>query len=314
MVWIARLAEYLERQHNVITRPQCVRALGENATDARVRRGHLEALHIGTYRPPHMPVPVEQAALAAVLRCRPEAWLTAEALLGLFGFEGFSPDGPLRVLVPPERRVTNVPFTVLADPYADRHRTTIRRVPAVVPLRGLADAALFISDKKLRVGVDSGKWAGLFTNDSLRSTMAALPGHAGALRVLQQLDDGVFDSESEGERELLLSILRGFVPPPQAQVQILPSIRVDFAWLAVRFALDYDGRDHHDRDRDRDRDEERSLTIKKEKWEHLRIRKTMLARPEELARAIAEIYNDRARMHGVPQLHTTGFPGRNRQI
>lgn len=54
--------------------------------------------------------------MAAVLRCRPKAWITGEALLGLLHVEGFDPAGPLRVLVPEGRTVSNVPFTVVPDP------------------------------------------------------------------------------------------------------------------------------------------------------------------------------------------------------
>lgn len=306
MDWIGHLATDLHRQYNLVTRPQAIAALGEDAVDARVQRGDLEVVHRAVYRPPHMPVPEEQRAMASVLRCRPHAWLTGEALLGLFRIEGFSPASALRVLVPPERSVSNVPFTVLPDPYSTHHRATVRKVPAVTVGRGLADAALFVRDKQLRVGVDSAKWRGLITNERLRATMEALPGHAGAERVQEHLDSGTFDAESEGERGLA-PIVAGFVPAPEQQVEVLPGIRADFAWLVVRLALEYDGRETHDRDRDRDHDEARSLAIKRAGWEHLRVRHPMLARPAELAATIAEIYNLRAEHLGVPRLSSTGF-------
>lgn len=307
MPWIARIAEYLERQHNLITRRQAIAVLGEDAVDSRVQRGDLEVVHRAVYRPPFMPVPPEQAAMAAVLRCRPRAWLTGEAMLGLFGVEGFSPAGPIRVLVPPERSVSNVGFTVLEDPYLHLHRATVRNVPGVTPARALADAGLYVPDKRLRVGVDHVKWNRLCTNGRLESTMLALPGHAGADRLMEQLQAGTLDPESEGERRLLSSVLAGFVPAPQCQAEILPAVRVDFAWWQVRMAIDYDGRQDHDRDRDRDRDEERSLAIKRARWEHLRIRSSMLANPQELAATLAEIYNQRAGTHGVGPLTATGF-------
>lgn len=307
MEWIARIATHLERQHNLVTRPQAVAKLGKDAVDARVQRGDLQVVHRAVYRPPFMPVPEEQAAMAAVLRCRPQAWLTGEAMLGLFGVEGFSTTDPVRVLVPPERSVSNVSFTVLNDPGWSLHRATTRNVPGVTPARSLADAGLYVTDKQLRVGVDALKWTGLCSNGRLESTMNSLPGHPGAERILEGLHNGTFDPESEGERSLLSSVLAGFVPAPQCQVEILPGIRVDFAWWAVRLALEYDGRNDHDRARDRDRDEERSLRIKRGRWEHLRIRNSMLSKPAELAATLAEIYNERAARHGAPPLVTTGF-------
>lgn len=306
MDWITRIAEPLQTQFNLVARAQGVQALGKDAFDARVQRGDLQRVQRGVHRPPHMPVPEEQAAMAAVLRCRPRAWLTGEALLGLFGVEGFVPTGPLRVLVPPERSVTGVTFTVLQDPHYRRHRATVRGIPAVTPARALADTAPFVAGEALRTVVDRVKWVRLTTNAKLRTTMQELPGHPGAELLLRLLEGGTLDVESPGERELQ-AVIAGFRPQPQYQVPILPGIRVDVAWWEVRLALDYDGASYHDRDTDRDRDEDRSLRIKRHGWEHVRIRKSMLRQPAQLAAAIAQLYNERAGRHGVPPLTATGF-------
>lgn len=302
MRWIKQLSEHFARQNNLVTRPQAVAKLGENAVDARVQRGDLEVVHRAVYRPPFMPVPEGQAAMAAVLRCRPRASLTGEALLGLLGVEGFSPADPIHVLVPPGRSVSNVEFTVQEDPYFHLHRATVSGVPGVTPVRAVADAALTVDEKRLRIGVDHLKWNGTCTNGRLESTLRSLAGHTGAEWALVLLNSGVLDPESEGERKLLTSVLRGFVPGPQCQVEILPGIRVDFVWLGVRLVVEYDGRDHHTRDRDRD--EARSLAIKRAGWEHVRIRQGMLANPRELMAALREIYNERATRYGLPPLTT----------
>lgn len=67
------------------------------------------------------------------------------------------------------------------------------------------------------------------------------------------------DAESEGERRLL-PVLLTFSPPPQLQVTgLVPGRRLDFAWPALRYGLEYDGRAHHGCDTGREADGLRDL-------------------------------------------------------
>ncbi|MBA2317173.1 MAG: hypothetical protein H0V93_05235 [Euzebyales bacterium] len=70
---------------------------------------------------------------------------------------------------------------------------------------------------------------------------------------------GVLDLESEGERRLL-PLLADFDPQPETQVtDLVKGRRLDVAWRAIRYGLEYDSEDHHTLPTDRDADGLRDL-------------------------------------------------------
>lgn len=210
-----------------------------------VRRGTLEKVHCGTYRLAGGGVPSEQRALAAVLRCRPDARLTGPVALALLGVEGFTLDDPLEVLVPAGRCVQNVSFTVRPDPLFDVYAATFGPVPIATATRAFADTAMTIKGKRLRTGWDNAKYRGLVNASRQRRCCETLgAGHAGAAHLLDLFDAGVFDHDSDGERALA-ELFADFQPPPEPNVWITPTIRVDFLFRPESVVVEYDGEVAH---------------------------------------------------------------------
>ncbi|MGH8934067.1 MAG: hypothetical protein ACRDZO_26370 [Egibacteraceae bacterium] len=231
----------------------------EGQVEGLVSRGALEVAHCGTYRIPGTARPPEQAAMAAVLRCRPRARLTGPFVLGLLGVEGFSVSDPFEVLVPPDRRVRRVPFSVRPDRLHDRFAATVGELQVVTATRALVDTARTVGGKRLIVGIDSARWLGLTRVDRLLRCADCFRGHPGAIAVRNLVSSGALDHESQGERAVAV-IFADHDPALESQVWITPRIRVDFLWPDVRLILEYQGERHHglphDRADDRARDRE----------------------------------------------------------
>jgi len=175
------------------------------------------------------------------------------------GVEGFSVSDPFEVLVPPERRVRCVPFTVHPDPLHDRFAATIGELQVVTATRALIDTARTVGGKRLIVGIDSARWLGLTRVDRLLRCADCFRRHKGAIVVRHLVSSGALNHESQGERAVA-AIFADYDPPLESQVWITRRIRVDFLWSDVRLILEYNGeRTHglpHDRADDRARDRE----------------------------------------------------------
>lgn len=299
------VARFLADQHAVGSRRQLARlaAGGAAQVDDWVRGGHLRAVHRGVVAVPGSPATPEQAILAAVLRCGDGARAGPVASLALLRIEGFTlraaraaPD----VLVPRSRAVTGVPFRVRRTSVPRTDRLSVSQIPALSATRALIEAAAPLDERTLRVALDSARRQRLLSIELLASRAKALPSHPGAAVVRRLLDAGQLSAESEGERELL-PLLSGFDPPPQCQVSdLVPGRRLDFAWPALRYALEYDGRDHHVLPTDRDHDGLRDLECAEAGVLVHRITAGMLAEaPEATLRGIRHTFERRKRAFGL---------------
>lgn len=263
----ARVLKRLRRQAGVVTRPQLVRELGctEGEVEGWVRRGALEVCRFddvplaGTYRAAGGGIPREQHLVAAALRCRPRAWIAGPAALALLGFEGYSVRDAFVVLVPPGRRVVNVPFLVAEDPWWQRHRALCGPVPVAGPVRSVVEATRTVTGARLRSTVDYGRWKNMLDVKALREC-AAQVGPAEAAELVTMIDDGAFVQESEGERKLA-PILRGLDPPPRWQYYVTPHRRVDCLLADVPLILEYLGDVAHGRPHQRARDHARNREL-----------------------------------------------------
>jgi hypothetical protein len=263
MHWLtAELRALLLRQHGLLTRPQLLaEGLSPRAVDGRVYNGHLERVLCGVYRLPGAPVPVEQPAMAAVLRCRPEAALSGVVALALLSVEGCSPDVTPLVLVVPGRRVQNVGFDVWADGTWATDRAYIGDVPAVRATRALLDACAAADARSIARWTDSLRWRGLASVDRIAWRARQLPGHSGARRFLQLEAQRLFQQESFGERGLA-EVLAGVEPQPEWGVWVATDIRVDALWADARLVIEYYGAEHHSREHDRAHDHARVARLR----------------------------------------------------
>lgn len=278
----------LRKQLGLVTRRQLRHELGrrEGEIDGWVRHSSLEVVHYrgkrlaGTYRSPTAPQTPEQTLLAAALRCGPEALITGEAALGLLGFEGYSPRASFRVLVPPGRWVSNVPFPVDRDPMHAHHRAKTAGVPITKPVRSIIEAARTVARKRLRATVDQAVWRNLLTVAELRACAATLR-HEGARTLQEMIDGGVFEQESEGERALK-PVLAGLDPPPIWQYWVSPEFRVDCCLADVPLVLEYYGEEDHGLAHLRERDHQRTRAIQALGYTVLEIWKHDVKQPEVL--------------------------------
>lgn len=260
----------------------------------------IRLLH-GLYARADQPEPPERSVLLPLryldLR-RPAghhpALISGAAGLAVHGAEGFALPAPPLVLVDERSRVR-----ADAHPF-DVRRTDLGRLPAdevrgvrvAPPWRAVADAALddAIADRELRVAVDS-----LRNRREIEIVSAARAwaesGHRGGRRMSAMVDTGVFEQESEGEREAFRLLFgRGGAPLPDCQVVLLGQLRVDFVFLHAGLVVEYHGRVHDGR---ADEDASRIAAL-----EHLGLRvllasKSMPRNPDPHAARIEAIRRDR---------------------
>ncbi len=95
----------------------------------------------------------------------------------------------------------------------------------------------------LRAAVDSLRWRGLVGDKRLGACLEAFGNHDGACTLRRLYQSGLFELESEGERDAWPLVSR-VQPPPEPQVWITPRIRVDFLWAVARYILEYQGGGH----------------------------------------------------------------------
>jgi very-short-patch-repair endonuclease len=94
-------------------------------------------------------------------------------------------------------------------------------------------------------------------------------------------------------------------PPPQYRWWVCHRARwyrLDFAFVEVRLALEYDGDGHeHTREQDADRD----LAMKELQIDTIRVTKSMMRDPDDLRRRILKVHADRSRLGLDPLIPQT---------
>ena len=233
--------------------------------DGLVQREALIPIERGVYRVAGGAISRPQAAMAAVLRSRPNARVTGPFVLGLFDVDGFTTEDPFEILRQPDRRMRGVDFPHRRDPFPSEARARYRGLPIVDVTTAILDAAMEcweIDERRLRVGFDSARWRGLTHPERLRERASALSRHHSGARFFLDLDLlRALDPESEPERAMG-GMLQRFDPAPESQVWVTPHRRVDWFVRVLRLALEYLGDIDHAtaeaRRADRERDGELS--------------------------------------------------------
>lgn len=271
------VTDRMRPQHGLITRPQCLaHGMTPDEIDGLVRRRAIERVHRGVYRQLGSAAPPEQTLLAAVLRAGRGARIDGAAALALHEVEGFSLDCPPSVVVPANRTVTGVDFTVHSGPDVQPgDRATVRGIPAVTPARAQIDIAVDGITARFRNAYDFARRKGLYSAEWLERRAKAQPEHPGAAIVLAFLDSGAGSQESDGERNL--SKLLRFAPvQPEWGVWLFHDVRVDAIYRAARLVLEYDGRETHSLPEDIAADFERQRRLEAAGWRVIRVTKAML--------------------------------------
>jgi hypothetical protein len=264
---ILRLAS---AQLGVIARRQVIARIGQQKADALLQSSWVEREFFGVYRfrgGARLPV---QRAMAATLRAGPGATLTGPAalsLLDLDGFGAFNQDLPFEVLIPPGRRPRGLNFPHRRDPDPDRpvgHRGEVR---VAGPVDALIDAARFVDEvgeRRLRLAYDVMRWRGLLQEGRLSARIHGLGDRApGGSTLMTLLDLDRQAATGDGERRLG-TILQRFDPPPEPQVWVTPSRRVDWWFATVRYGWEYQGRVDHATPAGRLRDDARDRELRRD--------------------------------------------------
>lgn len=257
------LLKHLAERDGVSTR-RAVRDLLEithGTVDGWLRRGLLRSNGRGVIVLAGLALTPQREIRSAIGRAGTGARAGAWSSLALLGVEGFAltaeevPD----VVVPPHRWVDGATFGQSAIELAREDRRIIDGIPGLSATRALLELAAVIDERRLRVGVDSADRRGELSRALLRKRAMALRSHTGAALIRRLGRAGVLDLESEGERRLL-PLLADFDPQPETQVtDLVKGRRLDFAWRAIRYGLEYDSKDHHTLPTDRDADGLRDL-------------------------------------------------------
>ena len=280
-------ANLFAQQHSVASRQQLLAGATEAEVDAWRRQGLVEREYRGVLRVRGAAVTPHSRLLAAVLRCGAEARADGRASCWLMGLEGFDPC--VGVVVPKGRKVTGAPFPVKSTVIEPVDEQTIAHVPCLSAVRALIEVAPRISDKALRVAIDSARRLGLLSIERLEERAVALQQHHGARRVLRVIGSKALDKESEGER-MLSAALPGVPGIEWGVKNLVPGRRLDGFLRDALLILEYDGRDHHVLPTDRDSDGLRDLEIRSVKidgvaLEVIHITKGMLREAPDAVRA-----------------------------
>ena len=283
----AAILQWMAAHHGLITFAKALElGLNRNQISGLVRHGRWEVVVRGVYRLAGCPAVPEQQHLAAVWRCGDDAYLTAAPALGVWGIEGFSCDVDPVVLVPSGRTVRGVDFEVRRRATLSAGDRTERcQIPIATRTRSLVDLAHDTRGREFRVGFDAVKRVGGTDSARLRRRAEAALPQRGAQYVIELVDSGLLDMESEGERDFF-AIVEGIRPQLAVQQELLPGIRVDFVWLDARLVVEYDGVARHTLATDRAHDRRRRSRLRAEGWDIAIVRKEDLADPHRLVRRL----------------------------
>jgi hypothetical protein len=228
------------------------------------RRGITVKVHRGVDRIAGAPVTNDQKLWAALLRCGEHAVAGPRASCWLHGLEGFS-TLEIDVVVKAPHRCRGTAFPALTRTLRPQDVTFVRGVPTLSASRAIIEIAHTLSDKQLRVLIDSARRKRLVTIERLRDDAIALRDEDGCRRgaraALELLGSGSLDMESENEREVE-EFLATTTLELEWQVEgVVPGRRLDALDRAAGLVLEIDSQLWHTLGSDRDSDGLRDLEI-----------------------------------------------------
>jgi very-short-patch-repair endonuclease len=256
-----RLSILLRRQHGVVSRPQLRSlGLGDDAIDARARKGALLRVDRGVYAAGHDDIIQLGRWLAAVLASGSGAVLSHLSAATLWGL--WKAERHIHVSAPQDRRNRKGVTVHRSTQLPSTDVTRRHGIPVTRPPRTLLDLAEVTARRPLERALDEAQRLRLCPEGDLRAGIAAHPGRIGAARLMAVLDEHALGStltENDFE-ELFLAICDAHgLPRPRSQ-EWLMGYRVDFLWREERLVVETDGRATHTTDRafesDRARDNE----------------------------------------------------------
>lgn len=273
--------------------------------DRWVAAGLLERVDRGEYRIPGSGHAETQRLASRLWRAGPGARLAGALACGLYGLDGFSSDEDHYIAIPDYRHARGVTFSVVRTPVPPDDHALIRGLPGVSVERALIGAAATHRPARVRGAYYNAKFRGLTTEAAVVERAVALGRVHGAPQMRRILGAGAGKVESPREFDLALILRAGERPSEQVWVEWHGKwFRLDFAYLAARLSIEYDGKDHEHR---REKDADRDLALAELQIETIRVTNAMLADPHELRRRILTVRDQRLALRLPPLVPGTPF-------
>ncbi|HEX2046636.1 MAG TPA: type IV toxin-antitoxin system AbiEi family antitoxin domain-containing protein [Acidimicrobiales bacterium] len=286
---IARLAA---TQHGVAARKQLLGAgVSPHVVQHRVAKGLLVPVHAGVYRLAGTAETWHQRIMAATVAAGPGAVASHRAAAFLHGLEGVEPQPEVTVTRHRAPRPQGVVVHRLAS-LRPGDTEVCDGIPRTRPPATLLALAAVVPARPLEIALDDALRRGLVSCAHLlrRLDHAARSGRPG-VAVLRELLAARLERprwlQSEFERRLFALLRTADLPLPVPQFEVrLPGGRkafLDFAWPAVRLALEADSYRHHASRLDWSRDRTRNNLVISLGWRVLPVTwEDMVDKPDEL--------------------------------
>ena len=235
--------------------------------DGRCRNGTLHRLHRGVFVWGN-PSPAQFAYdLAAVLSCRPDAYLTGPSACAAYGIVKRAPQKRAVLLVGRRTKRSDVDVRTTATLHPDDHRTW-QAIPIVSPARAVIDYARDATPDQLADATEQGQIKQLITKPALQTALDRAGKRPGAPLIRDLLKDLVF-TRSWLERRVLTLIKEANLPAPRVNESV-DGDEIDLVWDDLRLVLEIDGYRFHstrrrfenDRRRDADRQRDGYTTLR----------------------------------------------------
>jgi very-short-patch-repair endonuclease len=262
------IGRFGSRQHGLVTTDQVLESSTRHELNHLVATGRLEPVRRGVYRCAGAPETWHQHLLAACLAAGDPAVASFRAAAALWELPGFDTD-VLEITVAGRHnpRLADV-LVHQTNVWGPDHTARHRRIPVTSVARTLCDLTALVWPWRVGRLVNDAERRGLATPRQILRVFRSLETkgrrRSTVMRaVLADRTDGVRPGGSEREVDVAKLLLRAQLPRPVQQHRVRIGrrvIRLDFAYPALKIAIEYDGwKPHRTRlafDTDRARDNE----------------------------------------------------------
>jgi hypothetical protein len=300
-----KIRDWLRTHHGVISRDE---AIARGATDgivrAKVARGEWHKMHTSVFRDTAVPRSEAQTLRAACLAAGNEAVASHASAAWLWGLIDRPPERP-EVTVPwPRqhgRRAKGIRLHQSMD-LVHRAGTERRTIPVTNPVRTLLDLGASVSLEQLADAIDRAVAKKLVTIPALLAELKRLgkrgrPG-VGALRELLKRRGFIgvpHPSVLESKTQRLFLAHKLPLPDCELDAGKEGEYRLDFAYPALKLAIEVDGYVWHFSPEHKRRDDNRRNALTLQGWRILVYSwREITQEPARVAREIAEAYRNAA--------------------
>ncbi len=295
MAWVA------QRQLGLVTTEQLEAAgIGRGAIAARRGRNLLHPLHRGVYLVGHATRAPGTTALAAVLACRPKAFVSHSSAAVLWGLADTEPQD-VNLTVPGRNCRSRTGIIVHKTRALHSHdRTTRYGIPITSPARTAIDYAATAGYEEAERAIAEALALRLLTQPQLVAAADRAPHRAGValVRAILGQPGGARRTRSDGERAMLRLIRAAGLPVPLTNHPVM-GFNADFFWPEVGLIVEVDGGDFHRPRPAFERDHRRDIVHKDGGHEVLRVSGQQIDRePIYIAAVIVRAYDRLSRSRG----------------